>query len=25
LFRAGDVMILNKVDLLPHVTFSVEH
>ena len=25
MFRAADVMILNKVDLLPHVTFSIEH
>jgi hydrogenase nickel incorporation protein HypB len=25
MFRAADVMILNKVDLLPHVSFSVEH
>jgi len=25
MFRAADVMILNKVDLQPHVTFSIEH
>ncbi|HUA36508.1 MAG TPA: hydrogenase nickel incorporation protein HypB [Candidatus Binataceae bacterium] len=25
MFRAADLMILNKVDLLPHISFSVEH